>query len=225
MSTVSIAMIGADTELFRFLKKHLDTVGYRLFFHALNESLDLGFIIEISPSMILIDISATGLEGIEICGKIRTSPSLSNMPIVLITAQGQNDIIVQWLNAGANGYIDKPISTSIFTAKIQSILRISENRMSSFSFQGLTLDVKSHSVKLNGMEVTELTRNEFRTLLLLLKHPKRVFARDQIIRELQDGERASSNRAVDVTLVHLRRKLGDWSDHIKTVRGFGYKLC
>lgn len=176
------------------------------------------------PDLVLLDIMLPGKDGISVCRELRANPETSSVAIVILTAKGEEHDIVAGLDAGANDYVVKPFSKEVLLARIRAALRKDgEDSGSRLGLDGLVLDNDTHRVTLDG-EQLKLTLTEYRILELLLRNQGRVFARAIIIDRVSDGGKTVTDRTIDVQMVGLRRKLGEWASHIETVRGVGYRL-
>ena len=127
------------------------------------------------------------------------------------------------LELGADDYVTKPFSREVLLARIHAVLRRNDPLAAGRDLDGLRIDTRAGSASLNG-ELLTLTRGEFRLIALLASRPGRVYTRSQIIDAMQDEEKSVTERTVDVQLVGLRKKLGDWASHIETIRGVGYRV-
>lgn len=176
------------------------------------------------PALVLLDIMLPGMDGIEVCRRVKSDPALAATAIVLLTARGEEDDIVSGLDAGANDYVTKPFSKEVLLARMRAALRKDPTAPGgALALDGLALDDRTHRVTLGDDEL-RLTLSEYRILELLLRNRGRAFDRGHIIDRISDGEKFVTDRTVDVQLVGLRRKLGAWAHHIETVRGIGYRL-
>ena len=127
------------------------------------------------------------------------------------------------LELGADDYVTKPFSREVLLARINAVLRRNDPMAAGKTLDGLLIDERGGAAILDGTVLT-LTRGEFRLLALLSSRPGRVYTRAQIIDMVQDEEKSVTERTVDVQLVGLRKKLGDWAAHIETIRGVGYRV-
>ena len=177
-----------------------------------------------SPDLVLLDVMLPGLDGIEVCRRIKSDPALSSTAVVMLTAKGEERDIVAGLDAGADDYVTKPFSKAVLLARLRAALRRDGNSSGGpISLDGLTLDDTTHVVECGGEDL-KLTLTEYRILELLLRNRGRAFERSRIIDRISDGEKIVTDRTIDVQMVGLRRKLGDWASHIETIRGVGYRL-
>lgn len=179
------------------------------------------------PDLILLDIMLPGTDGITVCRSLKNNPDLSSIPVIMLTAKGEENDIVAGLESGADDYLTKPYSSKILAARIAVQLRrrnAADSKMpEKFVIGELELSPGAFTVSLEGKAVA-LTADEFKTLLLLVSRPGKVFTRNQIIREVKGDNYSVTDRAIDMHIVNLRRKLGTWADHIETIRGIGYRV-
>lgn len=178
------------------------------------------------PDLVLLDLMLPGLGGLEICRRMRRDAALRDVPVVMLTALGDEDRVVEGLDAGADDYVTKPFSPTVLLARLRAALRRPvAAEQETPAFDGLVLEPDRRTVQVNGVPTPQLSANEFAALELFLKRPGRVFTRMMLLDAVQGPEKCVTERAVDVMIVGLRRKLGDWSSHLETVRGVGYRLA
>ena len=154
------------------------------------------------------------------------NPALADIPIIMLTAKGEENDIVLGLEMGADDYVTKPYSSKVLAARIAARLRKKSaggKAMQTIMLGALAIDLTAYSATLGGQPLM-LTADEFKTLALLAANPGKVFTRNQIIREVKGDNYPVTARAIDMHMVNLRRKLGDWADHIETIRGVGYRI-
>lgn len=176
------------------------------------------------PALVLLDVMLPGMDGIEVCRRVKADPALAATAVILLTAKGEEQDIVTGLDAGANDYVTKPFSKEVLLARMRAALRKDPTAPAgTFALDGLELDDRTHRVTLGGDEL-KLTLTEYRILELLLRNRGRVFERGHILDRITGGEKFVTDRTIDVQIVGLRRKLGDWAHHVETVRGLGYRL-
>lgn len=177
-----------------------------------------------SFDLILLDLMLTGMDGTDFCKIFRSRSDFEQIPIVMLTARGEESDIVCGLDYGADDYITKPFSPRVLVARIRACLRRnSEPSPSAVCVHGISLDAEFHEAKI-GRKNLDLTSNEFSILELFMRNTGKVFSRDAIIRNLHGEGYPVTDRAVDVSIVNLRKKLGAKSDLIETIRGVGYRL-
>ena len=225
MSTETIVIIEDDSAIRSVLSIALKGAGYTIVKEAESGDEGLKLVNELKPSLVLLDLMLPGIDGFSVCSKIRQNPDTASTPIIMLTARSDENDIIRGLECGADDYITKPFSRQVLLARIRAVLRRPQARKSEASteFDGLAINDESHKVTLQG-KVLDLTGSEYRVLSLLLSRPERVYTRSQIIDLTQDPDKAVTDRAVDVQIVGLRRKLGSWANHIETIRGVGYRF-
>ena len=176
------------------------------------------------PALVLLDIMLPKLDGYDVCRGIRENDRVRDVPIIMLTAKDDERDVVKGLDLGANDYVTKPFSRAVLLARMRAALRTDfSHRGGKISCDGLEIDRDSHEVRLNGDRVA-LTPGEYRLLELLVSRPDRIHTRTAILDSIQPEAKDVTDRTVDVMLAHMRRKLGDWSEHIETARGIGYRL-
>lgn len=179
------------------------------------------------PDLILLDLMLPGMDGLEVCRALRSRDTTADVPVIMLTAKGEERDIVRGLELGADDYVTKPFSPRILLARIAAVLRRKLGERESEASQAIevgdvTVDLERHQVNTPEGPV-ELTATEFKLLTLLTRRPGRVYTRQQIIEAIHGGYAAVTDRSVDVQVVSLRRKLGQQGHNIETVRGVGYR--
>lgn len=181
------------------------------------------------PDLILLDLMLPGMDGREVCQKLREIPDTKQCPIIMLTARGEEHDVIQGLEIGADDYISKPFSFQVLLARIRAVLR---RRMTSDDKRDRAQPIQIHKLYMhpgrnkvvaNGQDI-DLTYTEFKILWLLASRPGWVFNRSQIVDAIHGEGYAVTDRAVDVQIVGLRKKLGDCEKYIETVRGVGYRF-
>lgn len=225
MSAESILIIEDDRAIRSVISVVLKGAGYSIVKEAETGDDGLRIVRELKPSLVLLDIMLPGIDGFSVCRRIRENPETASIPVIMLTARSEEEDIVRGLEAGADDYVTKPFSRQVLLARIRAVLRRPESRKPAAAedFDGLAVNAEAHSVTLKGKPL-DLTVSEYRVLTLLLSRPERVYTRTQIIDLTQDPDKAVTDRAVDVQIVGLRRKLGSWAKHIETIRGVGYRF-
>ena len=179
--------------------------------------------LRLRPDIVLLDVMLPGVDGFTISRRIRETPDLDDTRILMLTARTQNEDIVHGLECGADDYVTKPFDRRVLLARIEAVLRRGSSATAAKPFDGLVLDADSRTATLGG-EPLKLPPGEFRILSLLVAHRGRVLARSRIIDAVAGEEKAVTERTVDVQIANLRRRLGEWSEHIETIRGIGYRV-
>ncbi len=181
---------------------------------------------EEKPDLIVLDIMLPGIDGADVCRILRSDEDTSEIPIVMLTAKGSEEDIVKGLELGADDYVTKPFSPKVLFARIKKILQRKEkNRTENdkITYNEITVDQRKREVLVNGEKIN-LTFSEFETLLLLIKNRGWVFSRTEIVNNTKGEDYFVTERAVDVQIVGLRKKLGEAAKYIETVRGVGYRF-
>jgi two-component system, OmpR family, alkaline phosphatase synthesis response regulator PhoP len=182
---------------------------------------------EAPPDLILLDLMLPGMGGFDVCRALKREVRTAGVPVVMLTARGEEADIVAGLELGAQDYIVKPFSPKVLAARIRSVLRRqspeSSDESGIFSVGTLSIDPSRHEVRVDGRPM-DLTRTEFTLLHFLARHPGWVFTRAQIIDSVKGADYAVTDRSVDVQIVGLRRKLGDSGGLVETVHGVGYRF-
>lgn len=179
------------------------------------------------PNLIVLDIMLPGMDGLEICKLLKADAKTQHIPIVMLTAKGEESDVITGLELGADDYIVKPFSPKVLVARIRTILRRKTkqevDQESTISTHEMMIHPGRHEVLVKGKPV-DLTLTEFRILHLLARRPGWVYTRYQIVNDIRGDEVLVTDRAVDVQIVGLRKKLGQFGKFIETVRGVGYKF-
>lgn len=226
MPNKTILIIDDEEPIRELLKLTLQSAGFDSVLEASNGEDGLALATRYMPDLILLDLMLPGMDGLSVCRRLKTSPDTRMIPIIMLTAKSDESDIVVGLEMGANDYITKPFSRKVLTARIRAQFRIAEqqDQSSVLLVAGLSINKDQRRVSISGESVS-LTFSEFEILVLFTAHPGRVFTRGQIIRQIKGEDYPVTDRAVDVQIVNLRRKLGKWgAAHIETIRGIGYRL-
>ena len=178
------------------------------------------------PALVILDLMLPGIDGLEVCKKLKADPRTQLIPIVMLTAKGEETDIVTGLELGADDYVTKPFSGKVLLARIRRILRKKSEPSEDEAIvriHELVIDPIRHEVLLEDQPV-ELTLTEFNILRTLARRPGRVFTRYQIVDAVHGDDYPVTDRAIDVQMVALRKKLGSCARYIETVRGVGYRF-
>lgn len=179
------------------------------------------------PDLVLLDLMLPGLDGLEVCRAIKKDPQTAGIPVIMLTAKGEETDIVTGLELGAADYIVKPFSIKVLIARVRALLRRREepagDKHKEIRIHDLVINPGRHQVLLKGKPV-DMTFSELRILHALASRPGWVLTREQIVDAVRGEDYPVTDRAVDVQIVGLRRKLGPKADYIETVRGVGYRF-
>lgn len=175
------------------------------------------------PQILILDVMLPGISGFEILREIKNSEKTKGISVLMLSALNSELDKVKGLDCGADDYITKPFGVMEFLARIRALLRRVETKKDEIIFGELEYSSVKHSVTLRGKKV-DLTLKEFEILGLLLKNIQRAFSRDEILEILWGDSYNAESRRVDIHIKTLRQKLGDFGEHIKTIRGIGYQF-
>jgi len=231
MAKQSILIVEDETDIRQLLRHNLAKEGYQVMSADCGEE-SLRLVQSQLPDLILLDLMLPGVDGLTVCRRLRSERRTASIPIIIVTAKGEEADVVVGLNAGANDYVTKPFSPRVLLARIQAVLRrpavvaavVSlDDGAELIHIHNLKLHVGRHELLVDGKPV-ELSATEFRLLHLLARRPGWVFTRQQILDALYGDKYAITDRAVDVQIVGLRKRLGRAAQFVETVRGVGYRF-
>ena len=178
------------------------------------------------PDAIVLDLMLPGMDGLHVCQALRANPSTSSIPILMLTARGDEEDRVRGLELGADDYVTKPFSPKELAARVGALLRRAAraDTGSVLRYGPLTIDAERHEVECNG-EPVRLTAKEFLLLQYLVQRPGRVVSRDRLLTDVWGYQYTGGTRTVDVHVRRLREKIPLLADALVTVKQFGYKLA
>ncbi len=226
MSKEKILVVDDEEDILELVRYNLFKNGYQVTCVSSGE-LAMQKLKEETPHMILLDLMLPGVDGLDVCRSLRSNPATMNIPIIMITAKGEDADIVTGLELGADDYLTKPFSPRVLLARIRAILRRNKqdelDESSVLKTHDIVVNPARHEVLVKGEQLM-LTATEFGILHFLARRPGWVFSREQIISAVKGDDYPVTERSVDVQVVGLRKKLGDSGDLIETVRGVGYRF-
>lgn len=182
-----------------------------------------------TPDLVVLDLMLPGIDGLNVCKSMKADAGLRAIPIIMVTAKGEESDVVTGLEMGADDYVTKPFSPKIFISRVRAVLRRRGETPKPADPNGvltvkdLTIHAGRHEVKVKNKKL-DLTFTEFRILEILASRPGWVFTRGQLVDAIRGEDHAVTDRSVDFQIVGLRKKLGDCADYIETVRGVGYRF-
>ena len=222
----SILIVEDEEALTLLLRYNLEAAGYDVESVARGDDADLR-LRESIPDLVILDWMLPDISGIELCRRLRSRPESRQLPIVMLTARGEESDRVRGLSTGADDYIVKPFSVPELLARVAALLRrASPERVADvLGFGDISLDREKKRVTRAGRPV-DLGPTEYRLLEFLMERPGRVFSREQLLDSVWGSDIYIDERTVDVHVGRLRKALnrGDEADPIRTVRGSGYAL-
>ena len=229
MSKERIMIVEDEESIQELIKYNLQREGYLVPVCCENGESALESAVTYKPDLILLDLMLPGVDGLTVCKNLKADPVTKHIPVIMLTAKSEESDVVIGLELGADDYITKPFSPKILTARIRAVLRriaaleeVPEDEKE-LSRGPLHMNSARRSVTLNGQEL-DLTCSEFNTLYHLAKRPGWVFTRNQIVNAIRGDDYPVTERAIDVQIVGLRRKMGAFGELIETVRGIGYRF-
>jgi two-component system, OmpR family, phosphate regulon response regulator PhoB len=219
-----ILVVEDETALVVLLRYNLEAEGHAVSVATTGEEAKL-LLAEERPDLVILDWMLPGLSGIEICRQIRARPETRDLPVIMLTARGEEADRIRGLSTGADDYVVKPFSVAELTARVKAILRrsVPERVADVVSIGEITLDRAAHRVTRQGRTV-KLGPTEYRLLLVLMESAGRVLSRAQLLDGVWGRDGDVDERTVDVHVGRLRKALvrGNEADVIRTVRGAGY---
>lgn len=227
MSREKIVVIEDEPDILELLQFNLSREGYEVA-SAGTGTEGLATVRRETPDLVLLDLLLPGVDGLDVCRQLRSDPETREVPIIMVTAKGEESDVVLGLGLGADDYVQKPFSPRELIARVRAVLRRThgpgdEPSAARLVRGALVIEPERHRVLVDG-ERRRFTPTEFRLLHFLATHPGRVFTRDQLIdRAIGEGA-VVIDRNIDVHIRAVRRKLGSQRDLIETIRGVGYSF-
>ena len=222
----SVLVVDDDVRILRMMQRILELEGYRVL-RANNGETAIEVFDEETPDLVLLDIVMPGTDGYTLCQRIR---EFSQVPIIMVTAKGNDEEKVEGLDVGADDYVTKPFSSSELAARVRAALRRAtlwhEHSKTAFSSQDLVIDFAQHRVILDGGELN-LTATEYRLLSCLAQNVGRVLTPEQILGKVWGEHYVGESHLIQVNVARLRKKLGDAAKnprYIVTRPGIGYMM-
>ena len=225
--TERIVVIEDEDDILEVIAYNLKREGYEVVTSTSGED-GLDKIERTAPQLVILDLMLPEIDGIELCRKLKADPLTQAIPVIMVTAKGEESDVVLGLGVGADDYITKPFSPREMVARVRAVLRRSRgraeaDRRESVVRDGIVIDPQRHDVRVDGESVI-LTATEFRLLHFLATHPGRVFTRDHLLTRVIGEDAIVIDRNIDVHVRSIRKKLGAHRDVIETIRGVGYRF-
>ena len=225
MKKPKIVVIEDEVDILEVITYNLSKEGFDVC-SALDGEEGLALIKKEVPDLVLLDLMLPGLDGIEICRKLKTDYSTRSIPIIMVTAKGEESDIVLGLGMGADDYMVKPFRPRELMARIRSVLRrgdFIEEGEGLVSIDELVIDINRHEVKLEGKKIV-LTAMEFKLLHFLASHPGQVFTRENLLNHVSSDDTFIIDRNIDVHIRSIRKKLNKHRELIETIHRVGYRF-
>jgi two-component system, OmpR family, alkaline phosphatase synthesis response regulator PhoP len=220
----NILIVEDEKDIIEVLRYYLEKDNFRV--HVVQDGFAaLELAARLVPNLILLDLMLPGLDGIEVCKRLKSDERLRDIPIIMVTAKAEEADKIRGLEIGADDYVTKPFSAKELVARVKAHIRRREGSVPEklFEYGKLKVDTVKHEVLYGNGEV-ELTAKEFELLLYLLENKGRVLTRDMILNHVWGYDYFGSTRTVDVHITRLRQKLPILATSISTIKSFGYKL-
>ena len=222
-----ILVVEDEPDIAEIIQYNLVREGYRVDVvgdgeHAMER------IVKDSPDLVLLDLMLPGLDGLELCRRLKEDPLTRPIPVIMVTAKGEESEVVLGLGVGADDYVAKPFSPRELTARVRAVLRRGplsheSGKRERVTRDGLVVDSVKHEVRVDGERVP-FTATEFRLLHFLATHPGRAFTRDELLSRVIGEHATVTDRNIDVHVRMIRQKLAERREYLETVRGVGYRF-
>lgn len=225
MQKQKILLIEDEEDIAALIRLHAEILGYKIvhFADGLN-----GFaaVEKEQPDIIILDIMLPGQSGFDVCRRVKSTPNLSHIPIVVLSAKSEETDVVLGLELGADDYVTKPFSPRVLFTRIKTVLRRNTEEEKSapvIVFGDYSIEIETYLVKKRDKQIS-LTLSEFGILRRLVTNRGKVLTRNQLLDDLSNDDAYVVDRNIDVHVAALRRKLGPSFEYIETVRGVGYRF-
>ena len=226
MARVRILVVDDEPDILELIRYNLTRNNYDMTGVASGEEA-FASVRTSPPDLVVLDLMLPGVDGLEVCRRLKNDARTVGMPVIILSAKGEEADVVTGLELGADDYLTKPFSPRVLLARIKAVLRRQQSEPDAddtvITHHDLQIHPGRHEVQM-ASALVQLTLTEFRILHLLARRPGWVFTRNQILEAAQGDDSSVTTRAVDVHIVALRRKLGPNGDLIETIRGVGYRL-
>jgi two-component system alkaline phosphatase synthesis response regulator PhoP len=222
-----IVVVEDEPDILEVLSYNLKREGFEVT-TALDGARGLELVEKNSPDLVVLDLMLPGIDGLEICQRIKNNKKLSHIPVIMVTAKGEESDVVLGLGIGADDYIAKPFSPRELIARVKAVLRRSQvndvqDDEGIIEIEGLVIDAAKFSVSYEGAPI-KFTATEFRLLHQLACSPGRVFSREQLLDHAFGSNVVVVDRNIDVHIRAIRKKISEQKQFIETIRGIGYRF-
>ncbi len=226
MKKIGVVVIEDEEDILELISYNLRREGYDVEGASSGED-GLALVESSHPGIVLLDLMLPGVSGLDVCKRLKANTRLQSIPVLMVSAKGDESDIIAGLEMGADDYVTKPFSSKILMARVRALLRRSSGAQpeakDKIVIHELQADPGRFQASLAGQSLN-LTKDEFHLLCFLARHPGWVFTRYQIVDGVKGQNYVVTERAVDVRIAGLRKKLGRFSDYVETVRGVGYRF-
>ncbi len=225
-----ILVVDDESDIVDILKYNLEKENEYTVHAAYNGTEALAIAKKEKPDLILLDIMMPGMNGFEICKNLKSEPETKRIPVIFLTAKENEIDEIVGLEIGADDYIQKPISPRVVLARIKSVFRrVNENSSvekredESIKYKNIEINSTTHTVRINKEEIF-FPKKEFQLLKFFLSNRGKVYSREILLNQVWGENIYVIDRTIDVHIAKLREKLGEYSDHIETIKGLGYRF-
>ena len=225
MTKIKVLIVDDEEDICELVELYLGRDGYDILTCETGEQA-LEIVRTENLDLIVLDLMLPGINGLDVCKKLKANRKTESIPIVMLTAKGEDVDVVTGLELGADDYVTKPFSGKVLAARVRRILKRTEmddEETTAFEVDDLVIDPARRDVRFRGQSI-KLTFTEFNILSTLARRPGIVFTRYRIVDAIRGSDYLVTDRAVDVQIVSLRKKLKECGDYIETVRGVGYRF-
>ena len=227
MAKERILIVDDEKDILELISFNLEKEGYTVVRATTGEEA-LRIAQSAVPDLVILDLMLPNLDGLEVCRRLKQGDSTRDLPVLMLTAKGEDSDIIAGLELGADDYITKPFSPKVLIARVRAVFRRAQRRSNGdaptrISVHGIAVDTVRHEVTVDG-EPLSLSVSEFSILTHLALNPGWVYSRNQIITAVKGDDYPVTERSVDVQILGLRKKLGSKGANIETVRGIGYRM-
>jgi len=226
MAKEKILVVDDEEDILELIRHNLSKEGYEITCAQSGEEA-LKFSARSYYDLMILDLMLPGVDGLEVAKRLKNNPDARHIPIIMLTAKGEEADVVAGLEIGADDYITKPFSPRVLLARIKAVLRrgkeISDEDNETLRIHELEIHPGRREI-IAGGKMVDLTFTEFQVLFHLAKRPGWVLTRSQIVDAVRGNDYPVTDRSVDVQIVGLRKKLGPYGSYIETVRGVGYRF-
>ena len=227
MAYETVLIVEDERDILNLISFNLRKAGYHTRGVTSGEE-GMAALIEEPPDLVILDLMLPGMDGFDVCREMKANDRLKEIPVIMLTAKTEDSDIVSGLEAGADDYITKPFSPKVVVARVRTVLRRLRNEKlrngeERIRIHGIEIDSGRHEVYCDGMLI-DLSATEFLILSFLASNPGWVFSRRQIITAVRGEDYPVTERSVDVQILGIRKKLGEYGNNIVTIRGVGYKM-
>ncbi|MCC5911879.1 MAG: response regulator transcription factor [Clostridiaceae bacterium] len=228
MGKRTVLVVDDEEHILELIKFNLEKNGFHVITGDDGET-TLDLLKKNTIDLVILDLMLPGMDGLEVCKQIRKVQDFNKLPIIMLTAKGEETDRVLGLELGADDYVTKPFSVRELVARVKAVLRRSEDQQKQgeniLQLKDITIDLEKHEVTVAGKQ-TELTLKEFELLKMLMENRGKVMSRNVLLDEVWGYDYYGETRTVDVHIRHLRKKIeeDESGKYIETIRGVGYKM-